>query len=130
MLQKIEQEKLLIGGQMPSGGPPLSREQTEIIRQWISAEALPRHNHSLFISSLAYAENLLFQKDCIHPPPYGNDAELSDYSFAILGEAKTKGRRAFVTGKVTAWPLAGRRGQQQSLNCSQRRRGGAMRIPQ
>ena len=59
-----------------------------------------------------------------------NDAELSDYSFAILGEAKTKGRRAFVTGKVTAWPLAGRRGQQQSLKCSQRRRGGAMRIPQ
>jgi hypothetical protein len=41
LLQKIEQEKLLIGGQMPLGGPPLSREQIEIIRQWISAGAPP-----------------------------------------------------------------------------------------
>ena len=41
LLQKIEQEKPLIGGQMPLGGPPLSREQIEIIRQWISAGAPP-----------------------------------------------------------------------------------------
>jgi hypothetical protein len=41
LLQKIEQEKLLIGGQMPLGGPPLSREQIEIIRQWISSGAPP-----------------------------------------------------------------------------------------
>jgi len=82
--------------------------------------------HSALIDALAERKNLV-----IHGRPgTGNDAQLSDYSFAILGEAKTKGRRAFVTGKVTTWPLAGRRGQQQSLNCSQRRRGGAMRIPQ
>jgi len=41
LLQKIEEEKLLIGGQMPLGGSPLSREQIEIIRQWISAGTPP-----------------------------------------------------------------------------------------
>ena len=68
LLQKLEQEKPLIGGQMPLGGPPLSREQIEIIRQWISAGAPPPSYPSLLISSLAYAENMLFHKYCIHPP--------------------------------------------------------------
>jgi hypothetical protein len=35
-----------------------------------------------------------------------NDAQLSYYPFAILGEAETEGRRTLVAGKLTAWPLA------------------------
>lgn len=41
LLQKIERSNPPIGGQMPLGGPPLLRNQIEIIRQWIAAGAPP-----------------------------------------------------------------------------------------
>lgn len=41
LLQKIERTNPPIGGQMPLGGPPLPRNQIEVIRQWIAAGAPP-----------------------------------------------------------------------------------------
>ena len=61
-------------------------------------------------------------------PLVGNDAQLSHYPFAILGEAETKSRRAFVAGKLAARAAASRRRQQQAFNCGQGGHRGAMRI--
>lgn len=41
MIQKLEDSPPAVGGQMPLGGPFLSRKTIDIIRQWISDGALP-----------------------------------------------------------------------------------------
>ena len=61
-------------------------------------------------------------------PPEGNDAQLSDYPFAILGKAETKGGRAFVAGKLAARAVASRRRQQPAFNRGQGGRGRVGRI--
>ena len=50
LVQKIEGTQA-IGGQMPLGGPPLSQELMDLVRQWISEGALPETTVSALLAA-------------------------------------------------------------------------------